>query len=187
MTYSGTEQIVADFNTGSDKSNLINLITNAPYLGGPTDTVGALDDATLKLFERASSGFRGQNGVAVVITDGISDESVVDVHTSAVALQGYTRKVFAIGVGADISNSDLQAISSSAADVYLGDANGLDSLAPATLVAALGAVGSKSTTPTPAAAQQQGTGSGKADVPGNGNGSSSSTSNNNVPIILGEI
>ncbi|XP_051944830.1 collagen alpha-4(VI) chain-like [Hippocampus zosterae] len=82
----------------ADKNSLLAELGNLPYLGGGTQTGRAIDFIRTQLFNE-NAGSRASQGVpqiAVVITDGVSGDDVVQ---PAMRLREHGVTVFAIGVG----------------------------------------------------------------------------------------
>lgn len=187
MTYADVQSTTLRFSDSYNKQTIKSRIMSTNYLGGGSDTAEALDTASLQLFGRSSSGARGINGVVVIVTDGIADDALENVQQAAAALKALVRRVIVIGVGADVSTSDLLAMASAPEYVFVGDSTGVGGLTAAQLVAVLGSLGAPSTTPSSNNVEQSTTTTGpvnnNAAVP---NGGSSSSDSTIIPVILGE-
>eukprot|EP00062_Callorhinchus_milii_P020383 gi/632975970/ref/XP_007904530.1/ PREDICTED: collagen alpha-1(XII) chain isoform X1 [Callorhinchus milii] len=91
-----------------DKSELLRAITNLPYKGGNTMTGDAINYLVQKTFVASAGARRSYPKVAVIITDGKSQDTVQD---SAQALRDIGVEVFTLGIkGADLQ--ELQEIAS---------------------------------------------------------------------------
>uniref|UniRef100_A0A3Q3EBL5 VWFA domain-containing protein n=1 Tax=Hippocampus comes TaxID=109280 RepID=A0A3Q3EBL5_HIPCM len=92
-----------------DKDSLLAELDNLPFRGGCTETGEAIDFIRTQLFNE-SAGSRASQGVsqiAVVITDGVSGDDVVQ---PALRLRQHSVTVFAIGVGGGANVTELDAI-----------------------------------------------------------------------------
>ncbi|XP_072249472.1 collagen alpha-6(VI) chain-like [Leuresthes tenuis] len=97
VIYSSQPKLMARLNTFSDKEKLLKFIKILPYRGGGTNTGAALKFAREQVFikGRGSRKDKGVQQVAVVITDG---ESQDDVSQAAADLQRAGVTVYSVGV-----------------------------------------------------------------------------------------
>lgn len=97
VVYHGEPTAEVFLDTFTDKSELLDFIKILPYTGGGTKTGAALDFAKQKVFvrEKGSRKEQGVQQVAVVITDGKSQDDVSD---PAADLRRAGVTVFAVGV-----------------------------------------------------------------------------------------
>ncbi|XP_077431453.1 collagen alpha-6(VI) chain [Vanacampus margaritifer] len=97
VMYSDKAKAQVYLNTFDDKTELLSFIKIMPYLGGGTNTGVALNYTRDHVFtkERGSRKDKGVQQVAVVITDGKSQD---DVSNAAVALRRAGVKIYAVGV-----------------------------------------------------------------------------------------
>ncbi|XP_049585447.1 collagen alpha-6(VI) chain [Syngnathus scovelli] len=97
VMYSSKPKAQVYLNTFDDKNELLSFIKIMPYHGGHTQTGVALDFTREHVFtkERGSRKDKGIQQVAVVITDGKSQD---DVSHAAVALRREGVKIYAVGV-----------------------------------------------------------------------------------------
>ncbi len=120
ISYSGDARFHFYLNTYDFKPSLLSAVNDISYTGGGTDTAEALN--LLRI-----SGYTFSHGarplsqaiprVAVVVTDGHSS------YTATVTAAGYVHaagiQVFAVGVGSNVNNGELQAIASDPSYVSL--------------------------------------------------------------------
>lgn len=97
VVYHGEPKAEVFLNTFTDKSELLDFVRILPYYGGGTHTGAALDFTQQQVFvkERGSRKELGVQQVAVVITDGRSQD---DVSTPAANLRRAGVTVYAVGV-----------------------------------------------------------------------------------------
>ncbi|KAF7644376.1 hypothetical protein LDENG_00223020 [Lucifuga dentata] len=105
VTYSDTATAQVYLNTFNDKDEILQFIKILPYRGGGTNTGAALKFTRENLFtkERGSRKSKGVQRVAVVITDG---ESQDDVSESAADLRRAGVTVYAVGIK-DVNKTQL--------------------------------------------------------------------------------
>ncbi|KAM4580451.1 collagen alpha-6(VI) chain-like isoform 1-T2 [Odontesthes bonariensis] len=97
VIYSSKPKMMAYLNTFTNKDNLLNFIKILPYRGGGTNTGAALKYARERVFikEKGSRKDKGVQQVAVVITDG---ESQDDVRQAAADLRRAGVTIYSVGV-----------------------------------------------------------------------------------------
>ncbi|MEQ2226016.1 hypothetical protein ILYODFUR_023360, partial [Ilyodon furcidens] len=95
VTYSDTPIVYAYLNSLQDRAEALQLINLIPYRGGGTKTGAALRTSLDSVFTQRLGSRKDVQKVAIVITDGKSQDSVKKV---AVELHRVPVKVFAIGV-----------------------------------------------------------------------------------------
>ena len=127
ISYSSSATARFYLNTYQDKSSLLTAIDNLPYNGGGTNTAAAID-----LLRQ--SGFTSTNGgrpesqaiprVGVIITDGYSNSYSTTVSAAQNAHDDDIT-LFAVGVGGNVNNNELDAIASDPS--YVSTITGFDS------------------------------------------------------------
>lgn len=115
VQYSDTPRLEIPLGVHKTAQDLIKAIENIDYLGGNTQTGRAIKFAVDHVFA-SSQRSDVKNRIAVVVTDGKSQDDVVDASVEARA-QGVT--VFAVGVGTEITTSELMAIANKPAGDYV--------------------------------------------------------------------
>ncbi|XP_043921730.1 collagen alpha-1(XXI) chain-like [Protopterus annectens] len=107
-----------EFPLGQHQTNheLLDAIKNIRYLGGNTETGRAISFATKSVFSSSQRTNIVKNKIAVVVTDGKSQDNVVNASTVA-RLQDIT--VFAVGVGSEIMESELIDIANKPSSTYV--------------------------------------------------------------------
>lgn len=97
-------------------SDLIKAMESIEYMGGNTDTGKAIKFANDKLFALSERGPNGIAKIAVVLTDGKSQDEVL------AAAEAARRKgiiLFAIGVGSETEEAELRAIANKPSSTYV--------------------------------------------------------------------
>ena len=87
-------------------SGLVQTIRTLPYIGGDTNTAKAIETAKDLLFDK-----QPRTKVMVVLTDGVSD-SPSATSEKATAAKKAGIQIYAIGIGADASQSEIKSIAS---------------------------------------------------------------------------
>ena len=121
ISYSSNARFDFHLNTYQNKASLLNAINSVSYTGGLTNTAAALN-----LLH--SQGYTSSNGgrptsqaiprVAVVVTDGFSN-SFTPTVTAANDVHNAGIETFAVGVGLNVNNNELNAIASDPSFVSL--------------------------------------------------------------------
>ncbi|XP_042280535.1 collagen alpha-6(VI) chain-like isoform X2 [Thunnus maccoyii] len=96
VTYNEISTAQAYLNTLNDKTEILQFIKLLPYNGGDTKTGKALNFTRDEIFTERKGSRKGVQQVAVVITDG---ESQDDVSDAAIILRRTGVTVFAVGIG----------------------------------------------------------------------------------------
>ncbi|KAH9509509.1 hypothetical protein Btru_046066 [Bulinus truncatus] len=117
ILFSSNVQNVFNFNTYSNNNDVEKALLSIPYLSATTNTADALDYARTNSFTTASGARPNVGKIAVVITDGNSNEPA-RTATAAQALKQSGVTTIAVGVGSNIAQSELQAIASSPSNVF---------------------------------------------------------------------
>ena len=123
ILFSGTANIVFNLNTYSSKGAVLSAISNIVYIGGGTSTHSALQLLITQGFT-THGGARLSNGgvsrLAIVLTDGISN-SAAQTISAASAIHSFepSINVYAIGVGSNLNQAELNAIASQPSYVSL--------------------------------------------------------------------
>ncbi|XP_054893117.1 collagen alpha-1(XXI) chain [Poeciliopsis prolifica] len=116
VQYSDTPRLEIPLGMHHSGEQLIQAISNIDYLGGNTQTGRAIKFAVDHVFSASQRVNQVKNRIAVVVTDGKSQDDVVDASTEARA-QGIT--VFAVGVGSEITTSELISIANNPSSTYV--------------------------------------------------------------------
>ncbi|PWA22467.1 hypothetical protein CCH79_00015411, partial [Gambusia affinis] len=116
VQYSDTPRLEIPLGTHHSGVQLIQAIQNINYLGGNTQTGRAIKFAVDHVFSASQRVSQVKNRIAVVVTDGKSQDDVVDASTEARA-QGIT--MFAVGVGSEITTSELISIANKPSSTYV--------------------------------------------------------------------
>ncbi|XP_071342022.1 collagen alpha-1(XXI) chain [Trachinotus anak] len=116
IQYSDTPRLEISLGRHQGGAELIQAIRSITYLGGNTQTGRAIRFAVDHVFPSSRRVSQVKNRIAVVVTDGKSQDDVVDASMEARA-QGIT--VFAVGVGNEITNSELVSIANKPSSTYV--------------------------------------------------------------------
>ncbi|XP_053350878.1 collagen alpha-1(XXI) chain [Clarias gariepinus] len=116
VQYSDTPRLEIPLGAHQRAEELIKAIQAIRYMGGNTQTGRAIKFAVNHVFASSHRSDTSRNRIAVVVTDGKSQDDVVDASVEARA-QGIT--VFAVGVGTEITTSELVAIANTPSSFYV--------------------------------------------------------------------
>ncbi|XP_029314056.1 collagen alpha-1(XXI) chain [Cottoperca gobio] len=116
VQYSDTPRLEIPLGIHQGGAELIEAIQSITYLGGNTQTGRAIKFAVDHVFPSSQRASQVKNRIAVVVTDGKSQDDVVDASMEARA-QGIT--VFAVGVGSEITTSELISIANRPSSDYV--------------------------------------------------------------------
>ncbi|KAF7708909.1 hypothetical protein HF521_017966 [Silurus meridionalis] len=116
VQYSDAPRLEIPLGTHEGAKELIAAIQAIRYLGGNTQTGRAIKFAVDHVFASSQRSDTSRNRIAVVVTDGKSQDDVTDASLEARA-QGIT--VFAVGVGSEITTSELVAIANTPSSFYV--------------------------------------------------------------------
>ncbi|XP_069815769.1 collagen alpha-1(XXI) chain-like [Dendropsophus ebraccatus] len=107
-----------EFHLGQHRTNqqLISALKGMKYLGGNTQTGKAIQFATENVFPSSQRTNLAKNKIAIVVTDGKSQDDVVEIAAQARAQDII---MFAVGVGSEITKSELVAIANSPSTDYV--------------------------------------------------------------------
>ncbi|XP_056116144.1 collagen alpha-1(XXI) chain [Rhinichthys klamathensis goyatoka] len=97
-------------------NNLIKAMESIEYMGGNTNTGKAIKFANDKLFALSERGPNGIAKIAVVLTDGKSQDEVL---AAAEAARKKGIILFAIGVGSETEDAELRAIANKPSSAYV--------------------------------------------------------------------
>ncbi|MEQ2218232.1 hypothetical protein XENOCAPTIV_000365, partial [Xenoophorus captivus] len=125
VTYSDTPRVHAYLNSLQDRAEALQLINLIPYRGGGTKTGAALRTSLDSVFTQKQGSRKDVQKVAIVITDGKSQDSVKKV---AVELHRVPVRVFAIGVKQN--TTELQDIASYPTNRHVFAVNSFTQLKP---------------------------------------------------------
>uniref|UniRef100_A0A3P8SYI1 Collagen alpha-1(XXI) chain n=1 Tax=Amphiprion percula TaxID=161767 RepID=A0A3P8SYI1_AMPPE len=116
IQYSDTPRLEIPLGKHQGGADLLQAIQSITYLGGNTQTGRAIKFAVDHVFSSSQRASLVKNRIAVVVTDGKSQDDVVDASMEARA-QGIT--VFAVGVGSEITTSELVSIANKPSSTYV--------------------------------------------------------------------
>ncbi|XP_067434340.1 collagen alpha-1(XXI) chain-like [Thunnus thynnus] len=116
IQYSDTPRLEIPLGKPQGGSELIQAIRSITYLGGNTQTGRAIKFAVDHVFSSSQRARQVKNRIAVVVTDGKSQDDVVDASMDARA-EGIT--LFAVGVGSEITTSELVSIANRPSSTYV--------------------------------------------------------------------
>uniref|UniRef100_A0A3Q2Y2C0 Collagen alpha-1(XXI) chain n=1 Tax=Hippocampus comes TaxID=109280 RepID=A0A3Q2Y2C0_HIPCM len=116
IQYSDTHRLEIPLGKQQSAAELIKAIRGITYMGGNTQTGRAIKFAVDHVFSTSQRANQVKNRIAVVVTDGKSQDDVVDASIEARA-QSIT--VFAVGVGSEITNSELISIANKPSSTYV--------------------------------------------------------------------
>ncbi|XP_037135539.1 collagen alpha-1(XXI) chain [Syngnathus acus] len=116
IQYSDTHRLEIPLGEQQSAAELIQAIGGIPYMGGNTQTGRAIKFAVDHVFATSKRASQVKNRIAVVVTDGKSQDDVTDASIEARA-QSIT--VFAVGVGSEITNSELVSIANKPSSTYV--------------------------------------------------------------------
>lgn len=107
-----------EFHLGQHRTNqqLINALKGMKYLGGNTQTGRAIKFATENVFPSSQRTNLAKNKIAIVVTDGKSQDDVAEIAAQA---RAQNIIMFAVGVGSEITKSELVAIANSPSTDYV--------------------------------------------------------------------
>ncbi|XP_034562017.1 collagen alpha-1(XXI) chain [Notolabrus celidotus] len=116
IQYSDTPRLEIPLGKHQSGTMLIQAIQGITYLGGNTQTGRAIRFAVDHVFSSSQRVSQVKHRIAVVVTDGKSQDDVVDASMEARA-QGIT--IFAVGVGDEITTSELISIANKPSPTYV--------------------------------------------------------------------
>lgn len=117
VLYSDTPRVEFYLNTFNQKADILQYIKTLPYRGGGTNTGAAINFLKNNVFTK-SAGSRMTQGVqqiAVVITDGVSQDNV---SSPAASLRRAGVKIFAVGIQ-NANPTELKQIASHPSRTYV--------------------------------------------------------------------
>lgn len=100
----------------SSTKDLIRAMESIEYMGGNTNTGKAIKFANEKLFALSERGPNGASKIAVVLTDGKSQDAVME---AAEAARKKGIILFAIGVGSETEEAELKTIANKPSSTYV--------------------------------------------------------------------
>ena len=111
ITYNGNVYDHVHLHTFTDKSSLINGITNIPYYGGGTETADALNVALTQGFAQRNGDRDHVTNILIVVTDGYSNDPQ---QTATMAKQVHNAGIetIAVGVGTNVNYDEMRVIAS---------------------------------------------------------------------------
>ncbi|KAL0966121.1 hypothetical protein UPYG_G00291170 [Umbra pygmaea] len=116
VQYSDTPRLEIPLGKHQSSQELAGAITAIGYLGGNTQTGRAIKFATQHVFPSSKRTQPARNRIAVVLTDGRSQDDVVD---AAVEAKAQNIILFAVGVGNEIVNSELVSMANKPPSTYV--------------------------------------------------------------------
>ncbi|XP_014348118.1 collagen alpha-1(XXI) chain-like [Latimeria chalumnae] len=116
IQYSDAPRLEIPFGQYWTNQELISAIKNIKYLGGNTQTGRAIKFGTEEVFPTSQRANTAKNRIAIVITDGKSQDFVIDPSEAA---RAQNIILFAVGVGSEITESELIAIANKPSSTYV--------------------------------------------------------------------
>nr|XP_023689318.1 collagen alpha-1(XXI) chain-like [Paramormyrops kingsleyae] len=116
VQYSDTPRLEIPLGQHQSNQELIGAIGTISYLGGNTQTGRAIKFATDHVFPSSRRTQAVKNRIAIVVTDGKSQDDVVDASVEA---RAQNIILFAVGVGNEITNSELVSIANKPPSTYV--------------------------------------------------------------------
>ncbi|XP_075441860.1 uncharacterized protein LOC142487059 [Ascaphus truei] len=116
IQYSDSPRLEFPLGQHSSNQQLITALKSMKYLGGNTQTGHAIKFATETVFPSSQRTNVAKNRIAVVVTDGKSQDDVVQFSAQARAQKII---MFAVGVGSEITKSELVAIANTPSSDYM--------------------------------------------------------------------
>ncbi|CAL1545324.1 unnamed protein product [Lymnaea stagnalis] len=117
-----------NFSTYPTNAGVFQGLLGLSYLGGGTNTADALKDARTFSFQTANGARSNAPDVAVVITDGLSNDPS-DTSAEAALLKASGVTVLVVGIGSGVNDLELNTIASSPSLVFtVTDFNVLDAI-----------------------------------------------------------
>ncbi|XP_055722779.1 vWFA and Collagen domain-containing protein [Salvelinus fontinalis] len=126
VQYSDTPRLEIPLGKHLSSQELVGAINTIGYLGGNTQTGRAIKFATQHVFPFSNRTQPARNRIAVVLTDGRSQDDVVD---AAVEAKAQNIILFAVGVGNEITNSELVSMANKPPSTYVLYAEDYSSIA----------------------------------------------------------
>ncbi|XP_051553169.1 collagen alpha-1(XXI) chain-like [Myxocyprinus asiaticus] len=129
VQYSDTPRLEIPLGKHQNNQELVKAIASIPYLGGNTRTGRAIKFATDHVFGMPNcTSQSARNRIAVVLTDGRSQDDVEDAAMEAMA---QNIVLFAVGVGNEITNTELVSMANKPPSTYVlhvEDYNSIESI-----------------------------------------------------------
>uniref|UniRef100_A0A8C5EUY6 Collagen alpha-1(XXI) chain n=1 Tax=Gouania willdenowi TaxID=441366 RepID=A0A8C5EUY6_GOUWI len=116
IQYSDTPRLEIPLGKHRSASEFIEAVQSISYLGGNTQTGRAIKFAVDHVFATSQRERLVKNRIAVVVTDGKSQDDVVDASMEARSL---AITLFAVGVGSEITSSELMSIANKPSASYV--------------------------------------------------------------------
>ncbi|XP_046884330.1 vWFA and Collagen domain-containing protein [Hypomesus transpacificus] len=116
VQYSDTPRLEIPLGKHLTNQDLVSAIDAIGFLGGSTQTGRAIKFATQHVFPSSNRTQAARNRIAVVLTDGRSQDDVVD---AAVEAKAQNIILFAVGVGNEITNSELVSLATTPPSTYV--------------------------------------------------------------------
>ncbi|KAB5535859.1 hypothetical protein PHYPO_G00122800, partial [Pangasianodon hypophthalmus] len=117
VQYSDTPRLEIPLGKHQDTQTLLRDIAAISYLGGKTQTGRAIKFATDHVFSALNHTTKTtRNRIAVVLTDGRSQDDVVD---PAMEAKAQNIALFAVGVGDEITNAELMSMANKPSSTYV--------------------------------------------------------------------
>jgi hypothetical protein len=132
VRFSTGSRVVFDFDFSFDKATLQSAVSEIAYADAGTRTGLALDKVTDELLNTANVPTSGRRtevpAVVLVITDGNTQEDAGTLETAAGRLRDTGAEVFALGVGSEINQSELETIASTPYSTHVSSVAGIEDL-----------------------------------------------------------
>ncbi|KAK0047864.1 FMRFamide receptor [Biomphalaria pfeifferi] len=148
IIFSDSVQNIFNFNQFTNNSQVAQALLKIPYLSQSTHTAQALDYARTNSFTAAQGARPNAGKIAVVITDGNS-QNAAETAAAAARLKQSGVTVIAVGVGSSISQTELKAIASGDSNVFnVNNYSVLDAIRAGLVTQACEAATTQAPTPT---------------------------------------
>ncbi|XP_036375488.1 collagen alpha-1(XXI) chain-like [Megalops cyprinoides] len=116
VQYSDTPRLEIALGKHRSTAELVTAIRAIGYLGGSTQTGRAIKFATDHVFPTSERAGATKNRIAVVLTDGRSQDDVVDAAAEA---RAHSVVLFAVGVGGEVAASELVSMATKPPSTYV--------------------------------------------------------------------
>lgn len=117
VVYSNEAYVEFTLNQYDNRGQVINAIRSVPYIGGTTNTAMGLEYMNDRLFTAANGDRAGVPNVAVLITDGESNEREQDTIPEATRAKNRGIRIIAVGISDQVNEEELRAVATSSSDV----------------------------------------------------------------------
>ena len=127
IRFASDASVIFNLDTHDNQADLLTAVSNIIYTGGGTNTAAALNLLLSDGFTGARPEVEGVPRVAIVVTDGISNDAAATLAAAAaVHAADPMITVFAAGIGAGTNQVELEAIASSPSDRFVTTISGFN-------------------------------------------------------------